>query len=288
MFLQQIISGFATGCIYALVALGFVLIYKTTDVLNFAQGEFVMLGAFMAFTLISVAKLPLILSIIGALVFMALFAIVMERIFLRPLIGEPPFALLMLTVGLATIVRTVSGMVWTHESQRFPEVFSESPVHFAGTSIAPLHIGIIIVTVIMVIILALFFKFTNLGVAMRACGLNQLATVYMGISIKRTFTITWALSAMISAVAGILLAPVVFLSTNMGLIMYKAFPAAMIGGFTSIPGAIAGGILIGITENLAGIYLPPGFKDAFAPALLIFILLFRPTGIFGEPEHKRV
>ncbi|MCP4625555.1 MAG: branched-chain amino acid ABC transporter permease, partial [bacterium] len=162
------------------------------------------------------------------------------------------------------------------------------PIHFLGTAIAPIHIGIIIVTVVLVVILGLFFKYINLGIAMRACGLNQLATVYMGISIKRTYAITWALSAVVSAIAGILLSPIVFLSTDLGLVMFKALPAAMLGGFTSIPGAIVGGIVVGVAENLAGVYLPSGFKDAFAPALLIIVLLVRPTGILGRPEQKRV
>ena len=288
MLLQQIISGTATGCIYAIVAIAFVLTYKTTDVLNFAQGEFVVVGAFIAYSLITVFKLPLVFWVLGTLAFMAVFMIVMERIFLRPLISEPPLSLLMITVGLGTIIRTVAGMVWTHESLKFPEIFSEEPIHFAGTAVSPLHIGIIVVVVLVVVILGLYFKFTNSGIAMRACGLNQLATVYMGISIKRTFTVAWVLAAMVSGIAGILLAPVIFLSTNMGMIMFKAFPAAMIGGFTSIPGAVVGGILIGVAENLAGIYLPAGFKDAFAPALMIVILLFKPAGFFGELETKRV
>ncbi|MFC1825160.1 branched-chain amino acid ABC transporter permease [Thermodesulfobacteriota bacterium] len=288
MLLQQIISGTATGCIYAIVAIAFVLTYKTTDVLNFAQGEFVVVGAFIAYTLITVFKLPLVFWVLGTMAFMAVFMIVMERIFLRPLISEPPLSLLMITVGLGTIIRTVAGMVWTHESLKFPDIFSEEPIRFAGTAVSPLHIGIIIVVVIVVAILGLYFKFTNSGIAMRACGLNQLATVYMGISIKRTFTVAWVLAAMVSGIAGILLAPVIFLSTNMGMIMFKAFPAAMIGGFTSIPGAVVGGVMIGVVENLAGIYLPAGFKDAFAPALLIVILLIKPAGFFGERETKRV
>ncbi|MFC1823971.1 branched-chain amino acid ABC transporter permease [Thermodesulfobacteriota bacterium] len=288
MLLEQLISGLATGCVYALVALGFVLIYKTTEVLNFAQGELLMIGAFMGFTFISLFKLPLLLSLVCTLAFMAFFGIIIERIFLRPLIGQPPFALLMTTVGLATIIRTLAGMIWTHDAVRFPDIFSEEPVSLLGSAVAPIHIGVIIASLLLVIILGLFFKFVNLGIALRACGLNQLATVYMGISIKRTFTIAWALSAMVSTVAGILLAPIAFLSTNLGLIMFKAFPAAMIGGFTSIPGAIIGGIIIGIAENMAGIFLPGGFKTAFAPALLILVLLIRPAGILGKPEHKRV
>jgi branched-chain amino acid transport system permease protein len=288
MLLQQVVSGLAVGCVYALVALGFILIYKTTEVLNFAQGEIMMVGAFMAFTFISTFKIPLLLAIPFTLAFMALFGIVIERIFLRPLIGEPVFALVMVTVGLSVIIRTVAGMVWTHESVGFPQYFSEEPVRFAGTVISPVHIGIIVTTLGLVIILGLFFKFTNVGIAMRACGLNQLATLYMGISIKRTFTITWALSAVVATIAGILLAPIIFLNTDMGFVGLKAFPAAILGGFGSIPGAVVGGIIIGVCESVAGIYLPSGFKDVFAHVVLIAVLLIKPTGIFGIPEHKRV
>ncbi len=288
MLIQQIVSGLAVGCVYALVALGFILIYKTTEVLNFAQGEIMMVGAFMAYTFITILKLPFIIAILLTIIFMIFFGIFIERVFLRHLIGEPVFSLVMITVGLSVIIRTIAGMVWTHESVPFPQMFAEKPIHIAGTVISPVHLGVIITTIVLVLILGIFFKFTNMGIAMRACGLNQLATLYMGISIKRTFTITWALSATVATIAGILLAPIIFLNTNMGFVGLKAFPAAVLGGFGSIPGAIVGGIIIGVSENLAGIYLPSGFKDVFAHVLLIVVLLIKPTGIFGVPEHKRV
>lgn len=288
MLVQHIVSGLAVGCIYALVALGFVLIYKTTEVLNFAQGEFMMVGAFMAYTFMTIMHIPFLLSILFTFCFMAFFGVALERIFLRHMIGEPIFSLVMITIGLSVIIRTVAGMIWTHQFVSFPQIFSEEPIHFAGTAISPVHLGVIITTIFLVLIFGAFFKFTNAGIAMRACGLNQLATLYMGISIKKTFTVTWALSSTVAAVAGILLAPIVFLNTSMGIVGLKAIPAAILGGFGSIPGAIVGGVIIGISESLAGVYLPAGFKNVFAHVILIAVLLIKPSGIFGVTEHKRV
>jgi branched-chain amino acid transport system permease protein len=288
MLLQQIIGGLAVGCIYAIVAIGFVLIFKASEAFNFAQGEFMMVGAFVAFTCITTFKLPFIAAFILSIAFMGIFGMFMERVFLRHLIGEPIFSVAMVTVGFSVIIKAVAGMVWTHEELRFPSPFPKEPYHIIGTVLSPVSVWVIIATVILVAILGLFFKYTKLGTAMRACGVNQLASLYMGINLRRSYTITWALSSMVAAVGGILLAPIVFLNVEMGSIGLKAFPAAILGGFGSIPGAIVGGCIIGISENLAGLYLPSGFKDVFAHLILIAVLLIKPTGIFGMADHKRV
>jgi branched-chain amino acid transport system permease protein len=288
MLWQQIISGMAVGCIYALVALGFVLIYKATEVINFAQGEFMMIGAFAAYTLIVFCKLPFLPAFVFTLIFMFLFGILLDRVIFRPLVGEGAFALVMVTIGLAFTLRSLAGMIWTYDTFDFPFVFSEKPLDLGGLVISKVHLTIIVSSVILMSLLYLFFKFTDIGIAMQATSQNQLAAYLMGIGVKKVFLLTWAISAVIAAIAGILIAPISFLHANMGFIGLKAFPAAVLGGFGSIPGAIVGGLIIGLSENLAGGYLTPGFKNIFAYIILILVLMIRPEGIFGIKEKKRV
>ena len=288
MLWQQIISGMAVGCIYALVALGFVLIYKATEVINFAQGEFMMIGAFAAYTLIVFFKVPFLPAFVFTLIFMFLFGILLDRVIFRPLVGEGAFALVMVTIGLAFTLRSLAGMIWTYDTFDFPFVFSEKPLDLGGLVISKVHLTIIVSSVILMSLLYLFFKFTDIGIAMQATSQNQLAAYLMGIGVKKVFLLTWAISAVIAAIAGILIAPISFLHANMGFIGLKAFPAAVLGGFGSIPGAIVGGLIIGLSENLAGGYLTPGFKNIFAYIILILVLMIRPEGIFGIKEKKRV
>jgi branched-chain amino acid transport system permease protein len=288
MLWQQIISGVAVGCIYALVALGFVLIYKATEVINFAQGEFMMIGAFAAYTLIVLFKLLFLPAFVFTLIFMFLFGILLDRLIFRPLVGEGAFALVMVTIGLAFTLRSLAGMIWTYDTFDFPFVFSEKPLDLGGLVISKVHLTIIVSSVILMFLLYLFFKFTDIGIAMQATSQNQLAAYLMGIGVKKVFLLTWAISAVIAAIAGILIAPISFLHANMGFIGLKAFPAAVLGGFGSIPGAIVGGLIIGLSENLAGGYLTPGFKNIFAYIILILVLMIRPEGIFGVKEKKRV
>jgi len=288
MLWQQIISGVAVGCIYALVALGFVLIYKATEVVNFAQGEFMMIGAFVAYTLIALLKLPFLPALVFTLVFMFFFGIFLDRVMFRPLVGEGAFALVMVTLGLSFTLRSVAGMVWTYDTFDFPFVFSEKPLVLGSLVISTIHLTIIVSSVILMFLLYLFFKFTDIGIAMQATSQNQLAAYLMGIGVKKVFLLTWAISAVIAAMAGILIAPISFLHANMGFIGLKAFPAAVLGGFGSIPGAIVGGLIIGLSENLAGMYLTTGFKNVFAYIILIVVLMIRPEGIFGIQEKKRV
>jgi branched-chain amino acid transport system permease protein len=182
----------------------------------------------------------------------------------------------------------VAGMIWTYDTFDFPFVFSEKPLVLGSLVISTIHLTIIVSSVILMFLLYLFFKFTDIGIAMQATSQNQLAAYLMGIGVKKVFLLTWAISAVIAAMAGILIAPISFLHANMGFIGLKAFPAAVLGGFGSIPGAIVGGLIIGLSENLAGAYLTTGFKNVFAYIILIIVLMIRPEGIFGIQEKKRV
>ena len=288
MFWQLFTSGMALGCVYALIALGFVLIYRATEVVNFAQGEFMMLGAFVAFSLIRFGHIPFFATVILTLLIMAIFGVLLDRVVMRFLIGEPVFSLVMFTIGLGVFLRSIAGMIWSTETYTFPSPTSGAFIHFGSVTIAQGDILVVVSTGVLVLFLYLFLRFTDLGIAMKAASQNQFAAYLMGINVEGMFSVVWALSAMVAVVAGILLAPILFLHKDMGFIGLKAFPAAVLGGFGSVPGAIAGGLIIGVSENLAGGFLPLWVKDIFAYLVLIAVLIIRPEGLFGIQEKKKV
>jgi len=288
--LQTIFSGIAMGCIYGLVALGFVLIYKGTEVINFAQGEMMMLGAFIGYTLITILGFPYWATLLLVILILGIFGMVLEKVLLRPLIGEPVFAIVMLTVGLGYFIRSIVTMVpgWGTNAYGLKTPFTEKFVRYGQLVLSWEHLAIIFITIVLILALFCFFRFTRTGVAMRAASQNQLAAVYMGISVNRVFSLIWIISAALGGCAGILLSPITFIHFNMGFLGLKALPAAVLGGFKSIPGAIVGGLIIGITDSLSGAYLPLGWKDIAAYIILIFILIIRPEGLFGIPLKKKV
>lgn len=288
--IQVILSGISIGCIYGLVALGFVLIYKATEVINFAQGEMMMIGAFVGYTLITVLGFSYWAALLLATVSLGIFGMLLERVVLRPLIGEPVFAIVMLTVGLSIFFRSVVTMIpgWGTENYGFRTPFTGKVVRYDQLVISWEQLAIIVLTILLILMVFCFFRFTRTGTAMRATSQNQLAAVYMGISVGRVFSLTWTISAALGAFAGILLAPITFVHFNMGFLGLKALPAAVLGGFGSIPGAVVGGLVIGITESLAGFYLPAGWKDIAPYIILILVLIIRPEGLFGIKQKKKV
>ena len=286
--IQLLISGTSQGCVYGLIALGFVLIYKATEMVNFAQGDIMMLGAFFAFTYINILELNFFLAVIATIVTMAVLGALLERVVLRTMIGEPPFSVLMLTIGLGFIIRAVAGAVWGSEPRALPTPYSGGVFKIGEIIIGYENVAIILGTTLLCLLLYIFFKFSRLGIAMQAASQNQLAAYYVGIPVKRIYSLVWALSAVISAVAGILVAPVSLIDPLMGFIGIKAFAAAIVGGFGSLPGAIIGGLIIGIVEQFAGLYLPPGFSDVTAYVMLLAMLLIRPEGIFATMQQKKV
>ena len=289
MFFQQLISGMALGSIYALIALGFVIIYKATEVINFAQGELMVWGAFIALTLTTSLGLPLWSSLLLSLFLMALFGILLEVLAIRPLVGKHIFSIVMATIGLSFVLRHLAGIIWSYDNFPFPSVFPLQSLPVMGlTTISSSHLGVIFSSFVLMALLYLFFRFSSLGLAMRATQQNQLGASIVGISVKRIVSLTWALAAILGAIAGILIAPAQFLNVNLGYLGLKAFPAAVLGGFGSIPGAIVGGLIIGVSENLAGTFLATWVRDIFAYVVLLVILMIRPEGIFGLQEKKRV
>ncbi len=286
--LQLLVSGLSQGCVYGLIALGFVLIYKATEMVNFAQGDLMMLGAFFAYTYAGVLDLPFVLAVIATVLTMAALGALTERLVVRPMIGEPHFSVLMLTIGLGFIFRAVAGAIWGNEPTALPTPYAGGVIELGGLILGYENIAIIVGTAVLCTCLFLFFKFTRLGIAMQAASQNQLAAFYVGIPVKRVYSLVWAISASIAAVAGILVAPVSLIDPLMGFIGIKAFAAAIVGGFGSLPGAIIGGLLIGVVEQFAGLYLPPGFSDVSAYIILLAMLLLRPEGIFATMQQKKV
>ncbi len=288
--LQIVISGLAQGCIYGLVALGFVLIYKATETVNFAQGELMMLGAFAGLILTNYMGISFWLAVPLAMCLMAMFGAGLERVAIRPVLGEPAVSIIMLTFGLAYILRGAVTMVpgiGTETSQiRFP--LQGRQFEFAGLVLDAAQVMILVATLSVCLLLYAMFRYTRLGVAMQAASQNQLAAYYMGIPVRRINGVVWALAAAVAAFAGLMLAPITFVHANMGLIGLKAFPAAVVGGFGSLPGAIVGGLIIGVVETLSGFLLPEGFKDVSAYLTLLVVLFVRPHGLFGENLRKRV
>ncbi len=290
LYVQQVVSGVAVGCIYALVALGLVLIYKATETINFAQGELLMLGAFFAYTAIGIFGLPWWLGALSAAGAAALIGIVAERVVIRPLVGEPAFAIVMATIGLGLIVRAGVSMVpgWGTDTYTIATPFADQTLRLGPAVISQDHAAVILITILMCIALYVFFSRTRLGIAMQAVSENQIAAYYMGIPVRRIFTLIWGLSAATAGVAGLLLAPIAFVHTGMGFLVFKSFAAAVVGGFGSLPGAVVGGLIIGMSEAFAGFYLPEGFKDIAAYVLLLVVLVVRPEGIFGKLAAKKV
>jgi branched-chain amino acid transport system permease protein len=287
-FTQLLINGAAAGCIYGLIALGFVLVYKATEMVNFAQGDLMMLGAFVALSLIAGAGVNYWVAFAGAIAVMAIFGYLLDAVILRRVIGQPQFAIVMLTIGLGFVFRSAASMIWGTETQGFSTPFTDGVVRIGNLVIADVNISIIVGTALLCFALFVFFRFTRVGIAMQAVSQNQLAAYYMGIPVKRIFSLIWAISAGVAAVAGILLAPVVLIDPNIGLIGLKAFAAAVLGGFGSIPGAVVGGIIIGIIEQFSGIYLKEGIKDIAAYVVILAVLIFYPQGMFGAVGRKRV
>ena len=249
-----------------------------------------MLGAFFALTGGTVLGLPYWLTIVFAVAVMVIVGMALERAVLRPVLGYPAFTVVMVTIGVGFVLRGVVTMVpgWGTETYALATPFADKVMRVGGVVVAEQQLAVILHTAVLCAALYLFFRHTRIGIAMQATSQNQLAAYYMGIPVRRINMLIWGLSAAVATIAGILLAPTTFVHSNMGFIGLKAFPAAVVGGFGSVPGAIVGGLIIGVVEALAGFYLPEGFKDVAAYVVVLVVLLVKPSGIFGETATKKV
>jgi len=292
ILLQLTITGLAWGSVYACIALGFVLIYKATDVFNFAQPELMMLGAYMAFALITLLKLPFVAAFLAALVVMALVAALLEMMVVRPMVGEPVLAVIMVTLGMANVLRGITGLVWGYEELQLPTPFPKDPILLWGAAISQAEIYTIMATGILLVVFFLFFKYSQSGISMRATAEDTTTAFLMGINVKRVFTGSWVIASIVATIAGVFLASFTFLEPIMGFTGLRALPAMILGGLDSVHGAIIGGLIIGITENLAGFYLEDylgtGIKEITAYVIVLIVMMVRPYGLFGTKEIERV
>jgi branched-chain amino acid transport system permease protein len=288
--LQLLISGVAQGCIYGLIALGFVLIYKATETVSFAQGDLMMVGAFGGLVTMTMLGFPFWLSVPAAIVAMGLFGVALERVVIRPILGQPAFSIVMLTIGVGYVLRGLITMIPDigTDTHTLPVPYAGEVLRLGGLVVSAEQIVVIGVTAVLCGALFAMFRYSRLGIAMQAASQNQLAACYMGIPVKRLNGLVWGLAAAVAAVAGLLLAPITFVHANMGFIGLKAFPAAVVGGFSSLPGAIVGGLIIGIVEALSGFYLPEGVKDVAPYIVVLLMLVLKPNGLFGETLRKKV
>lgn len=289
-FIQLIISGIAQGCIYGLIALGFVLIYKSTETVSFAQGELMMLGAFCGLLVMGFGGYPFWVAVLASMGAMAATGYVIERAVINPILGQPAFSVVMLTIGIGYVLRGLVTMIpgIGTDTHVLAVPYKDQTFQWGALLLNAEQAVVVVVTTLLCLALFLLFKYSKLGIAMQAMSQNQLAAYYMGIPVKKLNSMVWALAATVAAVAGLLLAPITFVHANMGFIGLKAFPAAVVGGFGSLPGAIVGGLVIGVVESLSGFYLPDGFKDTAAYIVVLLMLMVMPNGLFGQVTRKKV
>ncbi|WP_078428237.1 branched-chain amino acid ABC transporter permease [Alkalihalobacterium alkalinitrilicum] len=283
--MQILVSGLIFGCIYGLAALGLVLIYKTTDIVNFAQGEMAMVTTFVSFVFLSQFGLSYSISFILALLFAALFGTIVHQGIMKRVQSAPHLNQIVVTLGLFMIFNGMAGLIWGHKPTGYPQAIQGDSIKFGSVFITPNEIFVIVLTLVLMLIFFVLFRFTKIGLAMRASAQDIKASQLMGIKVTTIFTATWAVGAILGGVAGMMTAPITFLDTHMmSDVLIMAFAAAVLGGFVSLPGALLGGIIIGIFGNLISYYIAPEMKLVYTFLLIIIVLYIRPQGIFGGTQ----
>lgn len=289
---QLLVNGVSMGCIYGLVALGFILIFNATGVINFAQGEFVMIAGFVVAAALGVYGAPLWLAVAVGLGGMIGFGFGLERVMLRRLIGRPIIAVVMATIGLAAVLRGLGPLVWGAETRPLQLPISDEPIVWGPFFIPPIQLLGALVSLLFVGAFGWFFLKSRKGIAMRAVADSQQVAMAMGINVERYFALAWAMTGVVSALGGIIWGSLLGVDVHLALVGFKVFPVVILGGLDSIPGAIVGGLIVGVVENVAAGYVDPyvggGTKDFIPYVLMIVALMVRPYGIFGKTIIERV
>jgi branched-chain amino acid transport system permease protein len=287
-FIQLTVAGLSNGAILALAALGFVLIYKASGVINFAQGQFLLIGAYVVWALTVDAGLHWALAIAGAIGVAVVLGVLVERLILRPLIGEPTISVIMVTIGLAQVLGALVQIIWGTQPHPFPEFIPDDVVTIAGARTGENRLWALGLVVLALIAFAVFFQRSRYGIAMRAVADDQQAALTMGISVRRTFALAWALAGVSAVVGGMLVANLIGVSGEVSNIGLLVFPVVIVGGLDSVPGAVVGGALIGLLTAYTGGYLGGGLDAVIPYVALVAILLVKPYGLFGEVRIERV
>lgn len=288
LFTQLTLTGLTNGAVYALIALGIVLIFKSSDVINFAQGEFLLIGAYVTFWTVGQLGLAWPLGVLVTIVVATLVGVLVERLILRPLIGEPIISVIMVTIGLSSLIRAIISLFFGTSPQPFPNFIPDDTLTVVGAVVPADRIWAIVLAGVMLSLFILFFRRTSEGIAMRAVADDQQAALSMGISVQRIFAIAWAIAAVVAAIAGILVANIVGVSGDVSRIGLRVFPVVILGGLDSIPGAIIGGAIIGLLESYTGGYLGGGLEQVIPYIVLVIILMVKPYGLFGQSRIERV
>ncbi len=291
IFVQQVVSGLSTGGIYGSLALALVMIYQATDVVNYAQGEMAMFSTYLAWTMVN-AGLPYWVAFLGTLVIAFVGGLALERVVIRPVENAPILTIVIVCIGLLVILNSLAGWIYSYTQKPFPSPFPAKPIQIGNIYFGAHDIGALGVTLLVLLFLYVFFRYTTLGLAMRAAAQNPVSSRLCGIRVGWMLAVGWGLAALVGAVAGMMVAPVVFLDPNMmaGILIY-AFASATLGGFTSPGGAVLGGLIVGVVENLVGTYVSfigTELKLTVALAVILIVLVVKPSGLFGRVAVHRV
>ncbi len=289
-FLQLLFQGLSIGFLYALAALGFVMIFKSSSVLNFAHGELLAIGAFLFLVLAAWAKLPIPIAFLLTLIGSFILGFIIERLFLRPLIGEALIQVIMLTVGLAAMFKGLMLVIFGGNLHNYPDVLPKNlSIQMGAINIAPVYIVTVIIGVIFLLIFGLFFKYSSQGIYMRSVADNQPAALSLGVHVRRVFALSWAIAALVCAMSGIILGIINGINVHeLSHVGLKVFPVVILGGLESIGGAIIGGVIIGLLETFTGGYISTSLREVVPYIVLVLILLVKPYGLFGLVEIERV
>lgn len=287
-FGNLVLSGIAVGALYGLLAMGYAVIYKVSRVVNFAQGEIMMLIGYTAYAvaLRTNSSLPLIFVAVVAGSVVAGYAI--ERLIVRPMLGQPIFSLVMMTIALAVLIRSVVGMIWGREPYRFPGSGGSVPWQVGGVYVEPMQLWVLAIYALICAAIWAFLRFSIVGVGMRATASEPTVAQLMGISVSRLYRIAWMISALLAGTTGVLFASIYHVGSDMAHLGIRAFPATILGGLDSVLGSAFGGLLIGVVENLAGGYIGSGYKEIAGFAVIVLVLMVRPYGLFGQRDVERV
>ncbi len=287
-FINQLAYGLADGSILALAALGFVLIYKATGVINFAQGEFLLVGAYMFYTAFVVLNLPLVVAAVFGILVATLIGVLVERLILRPMVGENPISIIMVTIGLSALLKALVQAFYGTSPMKQPNILPTGSVSFLGATVPLNRLMAILIAAVVLTAFTIFFRKSRHGIAMRAVADDQQAAMTMGISVRRIFALAWALAAVSALIAGVLVGDISAVDQNIASFGLLVFPVVILGGLDSVPGTIVGGLIIGLLSQFTASYLDPGLATVIPYIVLVLILLVRPYGIFGETRIERV
>ena len=287
--LQYVLSGLSSGAIYALIGIGFSIIYNATGIINFAQGEFVMLGGMLALFFLQLLKLPLWAAIPCAVLVSAAAGLLFERLAIKPLRQPTPINLVIITIGGSILMRGLAMLLWGKDTHALQPFSGETPIGVGGATILPQHLWILAITLIIIALNKYYFYHTVSGKAMRACSYNRRAASLVGIDVRRMVLISFVISSGMGAMAGIIVAPLTMTSFDVGIMLgLKGFCAAIIGGMSSGMATVLGGLILGVLESLGAGLISSGYKDAIAFIILLLILFVRPQGLFGKSDTERV